>query len=1129
MGTVRQTTPQIMNILPGGDMKTRSFRYGFLAAAVCCILMTSCPTAQGQVDLKLDTVQVRWPDVTATVRVTCNGTPDTTMTAQDFILQEDGTIMQPLSLQYRTVQMIPTYSAALVLDGSGSTLGSWNAGIKNGASAFVDEMDGVNDEATVIRYSSVVNIVQQMTTIKPLLHAAINTLTASGLSATWDGTYASVVELINNARRDARFAVVVGDGPDNASTRTPAEVISLANRNRIRIFTIGCGTAYDQSLETVALLTGGRFYNAATPNDLPAIYRAIENSITALVTVCDISYSTSCPDGSSRSLNVELTNFCGGSDSETRSFTVPRLPAMFTPVDITLSDINVMAGEPADLTLSLDTDPGGLPFSPCSFVLHFDPAKLTFVSAGPTATQILDGVPIQVTSGGGTVNIQVTGSTYPAGPGELLDMRFRATDAMDTLHCPVSIQQFNFSGGCLNPFTHDGSVFIDVQPHPMLEISGPVSFCEGDSVTFTAPEGYARYEWSTGDTTRSITTSTSGVYSVTVYTASGRSGSSDPVTVVVHAIPRPTLHIEGSLYFCEGKSVTLSVDHAMNYSAIQWSSGQTGESITVTEPGMYSATVTDLHGCTGSTDPVTVVVTPNFFSFGYYEPVTLCAGDTLFLDAGADGEEYSWSTGDSTRILSVTEPASYFVTTRNADGCISRSDTLVVHVVPKPEPEIRASGPLQLCPGDSVTLEVTTPYASYLWSTGEKTARIHVSSAGRYFVQATNAEGCSGISEYLDVTMPDAPRISPPGPLSLCRGASATLDAGEGYDSYLWSTGERTQTIAVSTAAAYHVTVTEGSCTMTSDAVEVTLVEALYPVIAVDGDSVLCQGESVVLDAGEYAGYHWSTGDTTRRIIVSSTGAYHVDVRDAFGCSGRSLPVSITVVPLPEPVIAVLGDAEICEGDSVVLDGGGGYARYAWSTGATTRSIPVKTGGTYTLTVWNDAGCDGSAEPVTITVWPAPAPPRITRTAEGLECSPAAAYQWYRDGTAIPGATSRTLQPPASGRYTVRIIGDHGCAAWSEAYDYTATSSGRFPAPAACAVYPEPNHGSVTLDLTSPVPASLSVVVTNLLGQQVYAIKEMHPARRHLRNIDLQYVQPGVYIIRIRHGSRIWTRRLIRQ
>ncbi|MBS1625651.1 MAG: PKD domain-containing protein [Bacteroidetes bacterium] len=139
---------------------------------------------------------------------------------------------------------------------------------------------------------------------------------------------------------------------------------------------------------------------------------------------------------------------------------------------------------------------------------------------------------------------------------------------------------------------------------------------------------------------------------------------------------------------------------------------------------------------------------------------------------------------------------------------------------------IYASGPTTLCIGDSVTLSAN--YGSgytYLWSTGATTRSITTGTAGSYSVTVSyggNSVASSPVVVTSSSTCPINATISPAGPVNLCNGASQTFVAPyhAGY-TYLWSNGQTTQSITVSTAAVYSVTVSDGSNTA-SDAVTVT-------------------------------------------------------------------------------------------------------------------------------------------------------------------------------------------------------------------------------------------------------------------------------------------------------------------
>ena len=101
-------------------------------------------------------------------------------------------------------------------------------------------------------------------------------------------------------------------------------------------------------------------------------------------------------------------------------------------------------------------------------------------------------------------------------------------------------------------------------------------------------------------------------------------------------------------------------------------------------------------------------------------------------------------------------------------------------------------------------------YVSYLWSTGAVSQAIPVNTPGNYSVTVTDGNGCSGLAALMVAIFPDpVPVIS--GTVSFCGGTSTTLNAGPGYSSYLWSTGEISQTIVVNTVGTFSVTVTNAN------------------------------------------------------------------------------------------------------------------------------------------------------------------------------------------------------------------------------------------------------------------------------------------------------------------------------
>ncbi|MCX8051383.1 MAG: hypothetical protein N3B17_05765 [Chlorobi bacterium] len=83
------------------------------------------------------------------------------------------------------------------------------------------------------------------------------------------------------------------------------------------------------------------------------------------------------------------------------------------------------------------------------------------------------------------------------------------------------------SNGCVNTSPPQ---LIRANTTPRPTISGPTKFCAGTTIELRATPGFARYEWSTGETTPTIAVSQPGTFTVTVYDSIGCPGASQPFT-----------------------------------------------------------------------------------------------------------------------------------------------------------------------------------------------------------------------------------------------------------------------------------------------------------------------------------------------------------------------------------------------------------------------------------------------------------------------------------------------------------------------------------------------------------------------------------------------------------------------
>ncbi|MCB0654266.1 MAG: VCBS repeat-containing protein [Saprospiraceae bacterium] len=111
---------------------------------------------------------------------------------------------------------------------------------------------------------------------------------------------------------------------------------------------------------------------------------------------------------------------------------------------------------------------------------------------------------------------------------------------------------------------------------------------------------------------------------------------------------------------------------------------------------------------------------------------TICPGDSTTLVA-PEGFFYSWSTGDTTQTINVTDQGSYNVTIDDGSGCKGISAVINILVNPEITPTIAMEGDQTLCQGETITLTASEA-ESYLWSNGETTQSIEVSGEDSYHV-----------------------------------------------------------------------------------------------------------------------------------------------------------------------------------------------------------------------------------------------------------------------------------------------------------------------------------------------------------------------------------------------------------
>lgn len=139
-------------------------------------------------------------------------------------------------------------------------------------------------------------------------------------------------------------------------------------------------------------------------------------------------------------------------------------------------------------------------------------------------------------------------------------------------------------------------------PQPAITMSGPTTFCPGDSVVLTAGS-FAQYQWSNGSTAATLVVRTAGSYSVTVTDEYGCTATAEPVQFSTYPQPqKPSItNINNTLY----SSPALGYQWLRNGQTID---GATDRLYKPEQSGAYSVTTRDINFCNATSEPYTIAI-----------------------------------------------------------------------------------------------------------------------------------------------------------------------------------------------------------------------------------------------------------------------------------------------------------------------------------------------------------------------------------------------------------------------------------------------------------------------------------------------------------------------------------------
>jgi|GEM_PF-5853900 len=171
---------------------------------------------------------------------------------------------------------------------------------------------------------------------------------------------------------------------------------------------------------------------------------------------------------------------------------------------------------------------------------------------------------------------------------------------------------------------------------------------------------------------------------------------------------------------------------------------------------------------------------------------------------------------------------------------------------------------------------------------------------------------------------------------ALCEGETIVLSPSTAYDSYHWEDNSISASRSITAAGLYILEATNECGQVSTDSVLVTAIFS-PPAPDLGPDFLYCEDQDILLRAGSgYESYLWQNGSTDSTFTVSQAGRYWVEVTDECGISYTDT----IVIELEQFVPVNLGpDRQICEGDTLILNAGLGFATYHWTA---TTAIPCQ-------------------------------------------------------------------------------------------------------------------------------------------------------------------------------------------
>ncbi len=370
----------------------------------------------------------------------------------------------------------------------------------------------------------------------------------------------------------------------------------------------------------------------------------------------------------------------------------------------------------------------------------------------------------------------------------------------------------------------------------------------------TAPFNYV---WSNGASSQSVSGLAAGAYLVTVTDGAGCT------TLVTANITQPPVIVPNAMSTSQtavglnnGTAMVMPSGGTPGYT-YQWSNGGNTAFINNLAPGTYTATITDVLGCT-AVQPVVVNPYNCAIAASVNAMNVSCANGSngvvsISMSGGAAPFDYQWSNGATSAAVMNLPAGNYVVTISDAAGCTTLATALITQPTAL---STNASATPQTAIGQNNGTATANPGGgapgyTYFWSNGATTALVTDLAPGSFTVTVTDANGCTAaqtvVVNPLNCNLLVQVNVQNADCSVLNNGAvSVAVSAGNPPFVYLWNTGATTSALIGQTPGTYFVTVSDNTGCQVITPVTIGIADLVPPQITCPGNIRVCPNSNMV-------------------------------------------------------------------------------------------------------------------------------------------------------------------------------------------------------------------------------------------------------------------------------------------